>query len=492
MSAKGAQGSSSSSSQTFRIMAPTKSASTTLLARFVGTHLPADLTAQNASKGHDQWSMKEQRMTEGGPVVNYVLDKNSLAEDLSDRAQYKGAPEGTMTGADKPSNYFILVKEKADFVAVPVDKWVTFRYSTVNRKFDAQTLEEAEAAMKYRRTEAEKQDVVSLAKLGDLEKQDGATKNGKDGGKGSGKKGSKAKKDADAASKKDNRDEPDSEDEWKDVKAEKLKKRSLMMEADDGLGTVRQATALDFKDGYKPKGAEDWEHEIAADDDDLDMGDDEMMEDGMEDGGFRGKRYMPSPSVSGDDGAMDGDLSDGGMGDTSLRRKLQQTLKKLNKKDLSSDGDDVDDDDDGDDDDDDDDDVEALDAMASGDFLGNQSEARPPKEDEKETKESKKRKGEEKKPAAAGVAEKKPKLKSSSAAAKAAKKPAKAEATGVPSEEEIRSLLAKKQRMLLGEMAREFKKRLNGPEEMKQFTKRVKAVAMFEPGSTKKHLVLKK
>jgi len=486
MSAKGAQGSSSSSSQTFRIMAPTKSASTTLLARFVGTHLPADLTAQNASKGHDQWSMKEQRMTEGGPVVNYVLDKNSLAEDLSDRAQYKGAPEGTMTGADKPSNYFILVKEKADFVAVPVDKWVTFRYSTVNRKFDAQTLEEAEAAMKYRRTEAEKQDVVSLAKLGDLEKQDGATKNGKDGGKGSGKKGSKAKKDADAASKKDNRDEPDSEDEWKDVKAEKLKKRSLMMEADDGLGTVRQATALDFKDGYKPKGAEDWEHEIAADDDDLDMGDDEMMEDGMEDGGFRGKRYMPSPSVSGDDGAMDGDLSDGGMGDTSLRRKLQQTLKKLNKKDLSSDGDDVDDDDDGDDDDDD---VEALDAMASGDFLGNQSEARPPKEDEKETKESKKRKGEEKKPAAAGVAEKKPKLKSSS---KAAKKPAKAEATGVPSEEEIRSLLAKKQRMLLGEMAREFKKRLNGPEEMKQFTKRVKAVAMFEPGSTKKHLVLKK
>jgi len=486
MSAKGAQGSSSSSSQTFRIMAPTKSASTTLLARFVGTHLPADLTAQNASKGHDQWSMKEQRMTEGGPVVNYVLDKNSLAEDLSDRAQYKGAPEGTMTGADKPSNYFILVKEKADFVAVPVDKWVTFRYSTVNRKFDAQTLEEAEAAMKYRRTEAEKQDVVSLAKLGDLEKQDGASKNGKDGGKGSGKKGSKAKKDADAASKKDNRDEPDSEDEWKDVKAEKLKKRSLMMEADDGLGTVRQATALDFKDGYKPKGAEDWEHEIAADDDDLDMGDDEMMEDGMEDGGFRGKRYMPSPSVSGDDGAMDGDLSDGGMGDTSLRRKLQQTLKKLNKKDLSSDGDDVDDDDDGDDDDDD---VEALDAMASGDFLGNQSEARPPKEDEKETKESKKRKGEEKKPAAAGVAEKKPKLKSSS---KAAKKPAKAEATGVPSEEEIRSLLAKKQRMLLGEMAREFKKRLNGPEEMKQFTKRVKAVAMFEPGSTKKHLVLKK
>ena len=461
----------SSSSQTFRIVASKTSEASTILARFVGSKLPTDLTAQNASKGHDAWSMKEERMTEGGPVVNYTLDKNSLADDLSERAQYKGAPEGTITGASKPSNYFILVKEKGDCVAVPVDQWVTFRYSALNRKFDAQNLEEAEAAMKYRRMEAEKHDMVSLAKLGDLEKQDRGVK---DGGKGS--KGGKGKKDAD-----EKRDEPDSEDEWKDVKAEKLKKRSMMMAVDDGLGAERQATALDFKDEYKPKNAEDWEHEIAADDDDVDMGDDEMLDEGLEDGGFGGKRFMHSPSVSGEDGAMDGELSDDGMGDTSLRRKMQRTLKKLK----ADDGSDEDGDGDGeeeDDDDGEDDDVDALDAMASGDFL--------PAGDEGEKKQAaKKRKVEDKDNQSATVAEKKPKLKPAVKQASASK-----EATGVPSEEEIRSLLATKKRMLLSEMAREFKKRLKGQDEMKTFTKRVKAVAKFEPGQAsgkQKFLVLK-
>ena len=79
-------------------------------------------------------------------------------------------------------------------MAVPVDQWVTFRYSAVNRKFDAQSLEEAEAAMKYRRVEAEKQDLVSLVKLGDLEKQGRDAK--REGGKAAGTVG-KGKKQGD-------------------------------------------------------------------------------------------------------------------------------------------------------------------------------------------------------------------------------------------------------------------------------------------------------
>lgn len=399
--------------------------------------------------------------------------RNCLADDLSERAQYKGMPEGTITGASKPSNYFILVKDKGDFVAVPVDQWVTFRYSAVNRKFDAQSLEEAEAAMKYRRVEAEKQDVVSLVKLGDLEKQglDAKAVRGKAGTIGKGKKtqGDRGKK-----------VESDSEDEWKDVKAEKLKKRNMIMVTDDGLGIERQSTALDFKDEYKPKNAEDWEHEVAADDDDVDMGDDEMLDDDLVVPGFGAKRGLQSPSVSGGEaGGLDGDLSDGGMADTSLRRKIQRTLTKRIGEGSDDDGaaaeDDLSDDED--------DDVDALDAMASGDFMpvaANTSGAVRDAANAKDksidaTDHDKKKRKIEEKPAA--PSEKKAKLVD----------------TGVPSEDEIRSLLHHKKRMLLADIAAEFKKRLKNAEDRKTFTRRVGAVAMLDPGESgkKRHLILK-
>ena len=407
-----------------------------------------------------------------------IPTRNCLADDPSERAQYRGSPEGTITGASKPSNYFILVKDKGDFVAVPVDQWVTFRYTAVNRKFDAQSLEEAEAAMKYRRVEAEKQDVVSLVKMGDLEKQgrDAKWGSGQDGtlgvGKGKKKQGDPSRK-----------DESDSEDEWKDVKAEKLKKRSMVMATEDGLGVERQSTALDFKDEYKPKNAEDWEHEVAADDDDVDMGDEEVLEDDLAVPGFGARRGLQSPSVSGGEPeAMDGELSDGGMGDTSLRRKIQQTLKKRIGEGSDEDGaaaeDDLSDDED--------DDVDALDAMASGDFMPVASDT---SEAAKDTailkgkasdatdieKKKKKRKVEEK------------------SSVPPEKKKSKVLSTGVPSEDEIRSLLNRKKRMLLADIAAEFKKRLKNAEDRKTFTRRVKAVAMLDPDESgkKRHLILK-
>ncbi len=68
---KGGQG----ASQTFRIVANPTSRASTILARFVGSKLPVDLTAQNANKGHDAWTMKEERTTESGKAVSYVIDK---------------------------------------------------------------------------------------------------------------------------------------------------------------------------------------------------------------------------------------------------------------------------------------------------------------------------------------------------------------------------------------------------------------------------------
>ncbi len=400
-----------------------------------------------------------------------TFTRNSLADDLSDRAQYRGAPEGTITGSSKPSNYFILVKDKGDFVAVPVDQWVTFRYSAVNRKFDAQNLEEAEAAMKYRRVEAEKQDVVSLAKLGDLEKQ------GRDAKRGVGKATVVQGKKQGAPSKKD---ESDSEDEWKDVKAEKLKKRSMIMATEDGLGVERQSTALDFKDEYKPKNAEDWEHEIAADDDDVDMGDEEVLDDDLVGAGFGAKRGLQSPSASGGEaGAMDGELSDGGMGDTSLRRKIQQTLKKRAGEGSDEDGLAAEDDmSDGEDDD-----VDALDAMASGDFM---PAAAKTSEGTKDTTRIQVKSSD-----TTDMDTKKRRIAENPAVP--SEKKIKLVETGVPSEDEIRSLLGEKKRMLLAEIAAVFKKRLKNAEDRKTFTRRVKAVAMLDPGESgkKRHLILK-
>ena len=256
------------------------------------------------------------------------------------------------------------------------------------------------------------------------------------------------------------------------MKAEKLKKRSMIMATEDGLGVERQSTALDFKDEYKPKNAEDWEHEIAADDDDLDMGDEDVPEDDLVGAGFGAKRGLQSPGVSGDEpGAMDGELSDGGMGDTSLRRKIQQTLKKRIGQGSDEDGDAAED---GLSEDGEDDDVDALDAMASGDFLPTAGLTGKSNDPTDLDKKKKKRKIDEK---PAVPSEKKAKLLS----------------TGVPSEDEIRSLLKRKKRMLLAEIAAEFKKRLKNADDRKTFTSRVKAVAMLDPGESgkKRHLVLK-
>jgi hypothetical protein len=68
---KGDQG----ASQTFRIVANPTSKASTILARFVGSKLPVDLTAQNANKGHDAWTMKEEIVAESGRAASYVIDK---------------------------------------------------------------------------------------------------------------------------------------------------------------------------------------------------------------------------------------------------------------------------------------------------------------------------------------------------------------------------------------------------------------------------------
>ena len=408
---------------------PVSDSKRTILGRFIGP--PSKLPTFHARDGgDDEWTMKSSMFQ--GSVAQWVIDKNALSDDPRRRATYTGAPEGCLTGK-KPSNYFILIKEKGDFVAVPVDEWVTFRQS--NRR--GMDLDEAEAAMKHRRLEAEKQDPVSLR---EAQLSGGGVPDGES---------VMVKKDDKHMSAK----EPDSDEEWKDVKslAWKVRPRQRAMNGDDDdMVERKQATALDFKDEYKPDDAEDWEHEIAADDDDLDMGDDANEEEEERVGG-------PSPSVSGDEG----DVSDGGLGDSSVRQKMKRVLRENTTRGSDEESSELLS---GEDDDDDDDDVDALDAMASKDLPVSTNEEKKPESDE----------GSKKRPRTEELRSVVVQL-------------------GVPSEEEIRSLLEKEKRMLLADIAAVFKKRLKTADDRKLFTIRVKAVAMLDPQAEggKRYLILR-
>ena len=400
----------------------------TILGRFVDppSKLPTFYTRDG---GDDEWKMKAN--TFQGSVAQWVIDKNALSDDPRRRATYTGAPDGCLTGKN-PSNYFILIKEKGDFVAVPVDEWVTFRQSN-RRGLD---LEEAEAAMKHRRLEAEKQDPISLREaqlVGVSDAEKGLKKNEKAYAE----------------------EEPDSDEEWKDVRSSAWKTRPRPRAVDDDdMDEKKQATALDFKDEYKPEDAEDWEHEMAADDDDLDMGDDVNEEEEEE------RPVGPSPSISGDDG----EVSDGGMGDSSVRQKMKRVLRENTTRGSDEESSELLS---GDDDDEDDDDVDALDAMASNDL----PVSTLPKE--------------EKEPEAVNDdgARKRPRAEELQGTLQ----------LGVPSEEEIRGLLEKEKRMLLADIAAVFKKRLKTADDRKLFTIRVKAVAMLDPQAEggKRYLILR-
>lgn len=410
----------------------------TILGRFIGplSKLP---TFHGRDRGDDEWTMRSEMFQ--GSVANWIIEKNALSDDARRRSTYKGAPEGCLTGT-KPSNYFILIKEKGDFVAVPVDEWVTFRQS--NRR--GMDLDEAEAAMKHRRLEAEKQDPVSLRETKSADVLNTVEHGAK-----------KAHMTA---------EEPDSDEEWKNVKSSAWKVRSQALKHvmdDDDVSDRKQATALDFKDEYKPDDAEDWEHEMAADDDDLDMGDD-ANEDDQEHGlsPVHGRVAGPSPSVSGDEG----EVSDGGMGDSSFRQKMKRVLRANTRGSDEESSEIV-----SGDEDEDDDDVDELDAMASKDL---------PMASIPENIDDKKRKG----------------VAASDDAMKKRPRPEDLRnmLQGVPSEDEIRSLLEKEKRMLLADIAAVFKKRLKTPDDRKIFTTRVKGVAMLEPHAEggKRYLVLRK
>ena len=429
---------------------------TTILGRFLGSKRPTFSSSKRYSEDADEWTMKAEVFQDS--ISSWTISREQKTSASSE--VYKGVREGGLTGS-APSNYFILIKEKGDFVAVPVDEWVTFRQ--VTKRVDL-SLEEAEAAMKHRRLEAEKEDPVSVKGVGEDV--------GKRYARNSGTASTQQKKNME-------NQEPDSDEEWKNVGSSGLAGWKLKLNSrrnvDDEDHQKQQETALDFKDEYKPEDAEDWEHEIAADDDDLDMGDDSEQEADVPP--VQMNQGALSPSGSGDDG----ELSDGGMGDRSVRQKLKRVLRANNAR--TSDDEEEDSDGEGpSSSDDDDDDVDALDAMASRDLpMVNTVDDKKRKLSSPQRTRDENDNNDEQQPVAK-------RQKPEDLLAKVVPQ------DGVPSEEEIKSLLEKEGRMLLADIAAAFKKRLKSGEDRKLFTSRVKAVAMLDPNADgkKRYLILRK
>jgi hypothetical protein len=394
-------------------------------------------------KSETDWTLQSE--TFQGTVSKWLL-KNSTTEET-----YRGAPDGGLTGS-KPSNYFILIKRKGDFVAVPVDGWVTFRQST--RRGDI-SLDDAEAAMKHRRLQAQKGDPVSAALVTAVE--------------GKGALGD---------------DEHDSDEEWKGVKASAalklnvLKEKRHVKEEEEDMNVLMQSTALDFKDEYKPSDAEDWDHEIAADDDDLDMGDGSNEEEDVDLGGMKTKGRA-SPSISADEGDMSSDGE--GLGDSSLRQRMKRVLRRTG---LSSDSEgDVSDDEE-------DDDVDELDRMASAEL----PMSRPTVDREKASEDDGGLKKRKLSPTVSSEKGESAEEEEAQIKRPRSEIPVESTAQGIPTEQEIISLLSSKGRLQLSEIASVFRGRLRDAQERKQFTLRVKGVAKLDPNpdpSGKKYLILK-
>jgi hypothetical protein len=427
------------------------------------------------------WRLTRAEREGGG--AEYSLAPAGAAPGAPGPSSFRGAPDAGLAGdGASASNYFILYKRRGsdDFVALPVSRFATFRPHVAR---GASTLEDAEAAMKHQRLQAGRANPRLAAALG--------------AGEGGG--GAAAAAAGGAAAE----DGPDSDEEWKDIRAKALSRvegagapgggaprprAAGGDDEDDEAGAGTWAAAVGGALGARPAGAEDWEHEEEAADDDLDAATSEG-----EEGGGSPER---GPVVVSDDEGGGGGGPGGGAPRAPPRRDaawVKRDLRAIMKKTGLEDTDDEEEEgeesgegrrsasaSDGSGDEDED-----LDAMADAVLpappppaAGAKRRSPPPAEQ-----------GAAKRPRAASPpAPRAPSLPVAPAAAAAAA----AAACGLPTEAEVAALLHARGRLSLADAVATFKARLAGAEARRAFTATVKAVARMETAEDgKKYLVLK-
>lgn len=447
------------------------------------------------------WRLAQEAEEEGGSQ-EWTLENGTM--------ELRGISERGLAGSG-PSNYFILLRHKGDFVAVPVDEWATFKpvirrgevrwvaqhpesmnssfpwlyciLSSFQRCYDSCmnhlctyeersslshcSLEDAEALMKHQRLQAERINPRLTQALGVTANAPG---------------GAGAPKD----------DEADSDEEWKDIKA-----RAASMAAVRTAPAARRGPAEgDDEDGGaggeeggegvyvpRPRDAEDWEHETEAADDDLDMGD------GSE-GEVEASPTRQSPAVSDSEGEGDPDM-DAAKVKRTIRKMLRETgLEGSDEGSEGSEGPSGDDDDD-----DEDDDIEDLDKMAS-EVLPSRARSRSPGAGEGQRKRKSPPPGEA--PAAVGpeaaAALKKQRVQSQpqlAAVATPVGAPPGAGA-GPPTEAEVIEVLRSRAPLTVKAFSEIFKARIKAADEKKAFSELIKRVATLVPNPEGgKNLVLK-
>ncbi len=426
------------------------------------------------------WRLTRAERESGG--AEYALAPAGAAPGAPGPSSFRGAPDAGLAGdGASASNYFILYKRRGsdDFVALPVARFATFRPHVAR---GASTLEDAEAAMKHQRLQAGRANPRLAAALGA----------GEGGGGGGGAGGAAAE------------DGPDSDEEWKDIRAKALSRvegagapgggapraRAAGGDGeDDEAGAGTWAAAVGGALGARPAGAEDWEHEEEAADDDLDA----AASEGEEGGGSPER----GPVVASDDEGGGGGGGPGGGAPRAPPRRdaagVKRDLRAIMKRTGLEDTDDEEEEEgeeggegrrsasasDGSGDEDED-----LDAMADAVLpappppaAGAKRRSPPPAEQ-----------GAAKRPRAASPpAPRAPSPPGAPAAAAAA-----AAAGGPPTEAEVAALLRTRGWLSLADAVATFKARLAGAEARRAFTATVKAVARMEAAEDgKKYLVLK-
>ena len=395
--------------------------------------------------------------------------------------RFRGTPDGALTGT-APSNYFVLIKQSGNFVAIPVERWLSFK--PVRRHVGvSQSLEDAEAQMKYRRLQGERVNPRLAQAVETPLDRGGVALPG---------------------------EEVDSDEEWKDIKARAASRSQ-------GFGASQSAQAQPRERGAsgamadkmeddeyqnrlpaemsiyvpRPRDAEDWEHETEAADDDLEMGSGSDGE--VEASPARG------PAVMSD--------SDDNMDPAKVKKTIKRMMKETGLEDSSS-SEGIEDDEEDDEEDEDDDDVndeEDLDRLATK-VLPGAAAPSPALTSAVGSAADRKRKlptmvtepSVEKKIFSlpqdqthvdVDVGNKNKKLRQAGAAINVEIDAG----DGVPKAAEIVALMQKRGKILLKELIAEFGPRVATTEAKRKFAELVKQVARLEPADAqgRKYLVLR-
>ncbi|KAL3131962.1 hypothetical protein ABBQ38_007658 [Trebouxia sp. C0009 RCD-2024] len=248
-----------------------------------------------------------------------------LLEDHAGTVTHKGHLEGGIN----PDNYFLLVKDQGGFTAVPLAAWYNFRPPP---RRAAMSLEEAEAEMEKKHN-SHFGGTGRLSQAIARNEAKGALDAGPDEGGALGA-------DSDEEEKRANRARAASKDPSSTVEGR------------------NQDAATDVNVIKGDKGAEDWDHEANAADDDEDMGE---QDDPNNRDASPPPRQTPTNSQDDEGPEEGGNLSKHG-------REVQRLLKRagLSESDEDASHEDVKEDTDLMSDDDDEDEMEDLDALAKG------------------------------------------------------------------------------------------------------------------------------